>query len=435
MRAQVVFAIRSLVVKMAEEAAFADSPGGGIDFANSNSCINHVVRGWIGSRNRQLARIEVDFLVAVDLSNVDLAGRHVNAQIRSPRYLDANAQPGVVDWPMLHQQLAAGGDSGITQDDILRAIPAPIGNCARNANPFAIGPDHVQFRRARVDRQIGARVERSRNRLIAVTNDLSESRAGDQHQCRGCASTVELHGEVYADGRKTFPELHQRPNPEAKPARASDNALAKFRFYSHLRSNPPVRMRPAYPGKAMKSLSDPTRLKPIDKKEGLLQVIVETPAGSRNKFAYDPDQGIFTVKKVLPAGMVFPWDFGFLPQTIAPDGDPIDVLLLMDEPAFPGIAVRARLIGVIEGEQIGKEKGGGKRKNRNDRLVAVAEVAHRYAKIRRLKDLPHKWIEELENFFVNYHRLEGREYRLLGCKGADAATKLIEKARAAGRGR
>jgi inorganic pyrophosphatase len=184
----------------------------------------------------------------------------------------------------------------------------------------------------------------------------------------------------------------------------------------------------------MKALSDPTRLKPIQKKDGLLQVIVETPAGSRNKFAYDPEQRIFTLKKVLPAGMVFPWDFGFLPQTIAPDGDPIDVLLLMDEPAVPGIAVRSRLIGVIEGEQIEQEKGGGNRKTRNDRLVAVAEMAHRHANVRRLKDLPEKWVKELEDFFVNYHRLEGKEYRLLGCKGAVAAMKLIEEAReAAGR--
>lgn len=173
----------------------------------------------------------------------------------------------------------------------------------------------------------------------------------------------------------------------------------------------------------MKALSDPTRLKPIDKKDGLLQVIIETPAGSRNKFAYDPDQGIFTLKAVLPAGMTFPYDFGFLPQTLAPDGDAIDVLLLMDEPAFPGIAVRARLIGVIEGEQID-----GKKKIRNDRLVAVADANHMYANIRRLKDLPAKWIKELQNFFVNYHALEGKEYRLLGCKGIDAAMSLVKKA-------
>ena len=176
----------------------------------------------------------------------------------------------------------------------------------------------------------------------------------------------------------------------------------------------------------MKALSDPTRLKPIDKKDGLLQVIVETPAGSRNKFAYDPDQGIFAVKKVLPAGMAFPYDFGFLPKTIAPDGDPIDVLLLMDEPAYPGCLVSARLIGVIEGEQLD-----GKKKIRNDRLLAVAEANHRYANIKKLNDLPSKWIKELQNFFVNYHNLEGKKYRLLGCKGTDIAMRLIKQAQKA----
>src|SRR5580700_7213672 len=172
----------------------------------------------------------------------------------------------------------------------------------------------------------------------------------------------------------------------------------------------------------MKSLADPTRLKPISKKDGLLQVIIETPAGSRNKFAFDPDQGIFALKKVLPAGMVFPYDFGFVPQTIAPDGDPLDVLLLMDEPAFPGCAVRARLIGVIEGEQLD-----GKKKIRNDRLVAVAEANHMYA-----KDLPSKWMKELQDFFVNYHNLEGKKYQLLGCKGEDKAFSLIKEAKKSG---
>jgi len=173
----------------------------------------------------------------------------------------------------------------------------------------------------------------------------------------------------------------------------------------------------------MKSLADPTKLVPIDKKSGMLQVIIETPAGSRNKFAFDPEQGVFALKAVLPAGMVFPYDFGFLPQTLAPDGDPMDVLLLMDEPAFPGCAVRARLIGIIQGEQVE-----GKKKTRNDRVLAVAEANHMYANIRRLKDLPGKWIRELEQFFVHYHQLEGKEYRLLGCKGNGAAMDLIKKA-------
>ena len=177
----------------------------------------------------------------------------------------------------------------------------------------------------------------------------------------------------------------------------------------------------------MKSLVDPTKLKPVDKKDGILQVIVETPKGSRNKFAFDPDQGIFALKKVLPAGMVFPYDFGFLPQTIADDGDPIDVLLLMDEPAFTGCAVRAVLIGVIEGEQ-----ADGKKKVRNDRLLAVAEANHMYSNIRKLADLPKKFLDELQDFFVNYHNLEGKKYKLLGCKGADKALDLIKKAHKAG---
>lgn len=174
------------------------------------------------------------------------------------------------------------------------------------------------------------------------------------------------------------------------------------------------------------NLADPTRLKPLNKKDGILQVIVETPKGSRNKFAYDPVQRVFTLRKVLPAGMTFPYDFGFLPRTMAADGDPIDVLLLMDEPAFPGIAIRARLIGVIEGEQ-----ADGKKTNRNDRLVAVAEANHEYANIKKLSDLPRQFLRELEDFFVNYHKLEGKRFKLLGCKDTAVARRLIEKARRA----
>jgi inorganic pyrophosphatase len=179
--------------------------------------------------------------------------------------------------------------------------------------------------------------------------------------------------------------------------------------------------------KLMKSLADPTKLKPIDKKDGTLQVIIETPKGSRNKYSFDPDQEIFSLKKVLPAGMAFPYDFGFLPRTVADDGDPIDVLVLMDEPAFPGCLLRARLIGVIRGEQLE-----GNKRIRNDRLVAIAEANHMYANIKKLEDLPRHFIKELEGFFVNYHQLEGKQYKLLGCKDAPEALRLIKQAQKAG---
>jgi inorganic pyrophosphatase len=178
--------------------------------------------------------------------------------------------------------------------------------------------------------------------------------------------------------------------------------------------------------KRSKSLIDPTRLEPVRKKDGMLQVIIETPKGSRNKFSFDVEQEIFSLKKVLPAGMVFTYDFGVLPKTLADDGDPIDVLLLMDEPAFPGVLVPSRLIGVIEGEQVD-----GKKRIRNDRLVAIADANHMYANVRKLSDLPKKFLRELEDFFVNYHQLEGKEYKLLGCKGIAAAEGLIKKAKKA----
>lgn len=175
-----------------------------------------------------------------------------------------------------------------------------------------------------------------------------------------------------------------------------------------------------------KGLANPIQLKPVDKHDGTLQVIIETPKGSRNKFAFDPKRKIFTLKAVLPAGMVFPYDFGFLPKTLAADGDPVDVLLLMDEPAFPGVVVRSRLIGIIEGEQVE-----GKKKTRNDRLLAVAEANHLYANIRSWQDLPKTFMKELEEFFVNYHRLQGKQYRLIGCRGIGEAERQIKEAKRA----
>src|SRR6201987_2793004 len=124
-------------------------------------------------------------------------------------------------------------------------------------------------------------------------------------------------------------------------------------------------------------LADPTRLAPLDKEfQSRIQVIIETPKGSRNKFAFDPEQEVFALAKVLPAGMVFPYDFGFIPSTKAEDGDPTDVLVLMDEPGFPGVLVKCRVIGIIEGEQ-----GATKDTERNDRIVAIEQANHSYAHV------------------------------------------------------
>jgi inorganic pyrophosphatase len=167
---------------------------------------------------------------------------------------------------------------------------------------------------------------------------------------------------------------------------------------------------------------NPTRLASFDK-EKKVQVIIETPKGSRNKYAWDPDQKIFVLKKVLPEGMAFPHDFGFIPSTEADDGDPLDVLVLMDQPVFTGCLVKARLIGVIEGKQTEKGKS-----ERNDRLLAVAESSHTHSDINSVNDLNKDLLKELEQFLVNYHANDGAEFKVLACKGPSAAVACLEKA-------
>jgi inorganic pyrophosphatase len=171
-------------------------------------------------------------------------------------------------------------------------------------------------------------------------------------------------------------------------------------------------------------LADPTRLPPFESKDADLTVIIETPKGSRNKYAYDPQERIFALRKVLPAGIAFPYDFGFVPSTLADDGDPLDVLVLMDEPAFPGCKLTCRIVGVIEGEQ-----GAKKKPERNDRVVAVESGNHSYAHVKRIDDLGKSFEREIEEFFVNYHRLTGKEYRILALKGPTAASRCVDKAR------
>ena len=173
------------------------------------------------------------------------------------------------------------------------------------------------------------------------------------------------------------------------------------------------------------ALADPTRLSSFDSADKqILRVVIETPKGSRNKFAFNVDDHVFELKKVLPAGMAFPYDFGFVPSTKADDGDPVDVLVLMDEPAFPGCVLKCRPIGVIQGEQ-----GDKKKKVRNDRIIAVEQDAHSWADIKTVDDLGKQFVRELEEFFVDYHKLSGKQYRVLALKGPAQALKLVKSGR------
>jgi inorganic pyrophosphatase len=160
---------------------------------------------------------------------------------------------------------------------------------------------------------------------------------------------------------------------------------------------------------------------PAFNSKGNLNVIIETPQGSRNKFNFDHRLGIFRLKKILPPGAVFPFDFGFVPATLGDDGDPLDVLLLLEEPAFPGCLVPSRLVGVIEANQT--QKG---RTHRNDRIVAVARDAELYCHVRSLKNLNTEFLQRIEHFFVSYNQVEGKTFAPLRRSGIGAALKIIE---------
>jgi inorganic pyrophosphatase len=164
------------------------------------------------------------------------------------------------------------------------------------------------------------------------------------------------------------------------------------------------------------------KLKPFDRQSGNLNVVIDTPKGSRNKYAYDFKIKAYKLKAVLPHGSVFPFDFGSIPGTIAADGDPLDVLVLMDEPAFIGCLIEARLLGVIEAIQT--EHG---ESERNDRLIAVAAESHTNAGLKSLKKLDSKLLGEIEHFFVSYNDARGKKFKPIGRKGPSTAKRLIEK--------
>jgi inorganic pyrophosphatase len=162
-------------------------------------------------------------------------------------------------------------------------------------------------------------------------------------------------------------------------------------------------------------------LGPFDRESGNLNIVIDTPKGSRNKYAFDFKINAYKLKTVLPHGAVFPFDFGSIPGTLAEDGDPLDVLVLMDEPVFIGCLVEARLLGVIEAQQT--ENG---KTERNDRLIAVAAESHTNATLKSLRKLDSKLLAEIEHFFVSYNEARGKKFKPIARKGPAAAKRLIK---------
>jgi inorganic pyrophosphatase len=167
-----------------------------------------------------------------------------------------------------------------------------------------------------------------------------------------------------------------------------------------------------------------TKLPPFDPKSDALHVVIDTPKGCRNKFAWDKKREAYLLKSVLPAGAVFPFDFGSIPGTIGEDGDPLDALVLMEEPAFVGCLVEARLLGVIKGEQT--EDG---ETERNDRVIAVALKSKTHTELNALSDMDATLVDEIEHFFVSYNKIRGKKFKPIGREGPKRARRLVLKQR------
>jgi inorganic pyrophosphatase len=156
----------------------------------------------------------------------------------------------------------------------------------------------------------------------------------------------------------------------------------------------------------------------------VIEVVIETPKGSAQKYSYDHAAHFFKLKKMLPAGMIFPYDFGFIPRTKAEDGDPLDVLVISELQSFPGCMIECRIIGGFESEQ-----AKGKRKNkmvRNDRFFAVPTCSKTFGEVLSIKELPEVVTHEIEAFFIDYNKLEEKKFIVLGKMNARQAAKKIK---------
>jgi len=157
---------------------------------------------------------------------------------------------------------------------------------------------------------------------------------------------------------------------------------------------------------------------PPQPKPGLINVLIEIPAGSKNKYEFDKDLQAFALDRVLYSSVQYPYDYGFVPNTLADDGDPLDGMVIIGQPTFPGCVIAARPIGMLE-----MIDGG----DRDEKILCVPDKDPRYTQIKSIHDLtPHR-LEEIAEFFRTYKNLEKKTTEILGWQEIGKVMELIEK--------
>jgi len=159
------------------------------------------------------------------------------------------------------------------------------------------------------------------------------------------------------------------------------------------------------------------------RKDGSLNVMVESPRGSSVKFKYDPDDEVMMLARPLPLGLIYPYDWGFVASTRAADGDPLDAVILWDGTSYPGVIVPCRAIGVLNVEQANPQS---KRRERNDRIAVLPTKAPRQEEVASIFDLTERVRAELEQFFLHAVAFEGKELSLLGWQGPEEALAAVQ---------
>lgn len=152
----------------------------------------------------------------------------------------------------------------------------------------------------------------------------------------------------------------------------------------------------------------------------VVHAVIEVPKGNRNKYEYSKKAGVIKLDRVLYSAVMYPGDYGFIPRTLFEDGDPMDILVMINEPTFPGCVIEARPIGMFK--MIDNNE-------KDYKVLAVPSTDPNFDDIHKLEDIPQHFPREVEHFFLTYKQLQGTSVETLGWVGAEEAKAAIEASR------
>jgi inorganic pyrophosphatase len=157
---------------------------------------------------------------------------------------------------------------------------------------------------------------------------------------------------------------------------------------------------------------------PPSPEPGLVNLVVEIPAGSRNKYEYNALAGVMALDRILHSSVRYPFDYGFIPNTLADDGSPLDALVIMEEPTFAGCLIRARPIGILDMVDSGSHDG---------KLLCMPEADVLNRRVRSIRQIANEQLEEVAEFFRTYKSIEGRVTEILGWLDVEAVPGLLQR--------